>query len=102
MRISRRPGRCCGIVIIHRIVDRARWEMGHDLPLEYADLVAHFPPRPIHDAVDYDNTTEIVMAMAGHTLNQDQADYLKVLSEMILQYNHEHDAPRKRGTVRQR
>jgi len=74
----------------------------HDFPSEYAALVADFPPRPIHDAVDYDNTMEIVTAMAGHNLNPDQADYLKVLSEMILQYDREHDAPRKRGTVRQR
>jgi hypothetical protein len=26
------------------------------LPTDYAALVAMFPPRPIHDAVDYANT----------------------------------------------
>jgi len=73
-----------------------------EMPLDYAGLVAMFPPRPIHDAVDYDNTTDIVMAMAGHSLSGDQNDYLAILSEMILQYDREHDQPRKRGTPQQR
>jgi HTH-type transcriptional regulator/antitoxin HigA len=61
-----------------------------------------FPPRPIHDAVDYANTMEIVLAMAGHDLSGDQDDYLAILSELILQYDREHDRPRRRGTPRQR
>ena len=61
-----------------------------------------FPPRPIHDPVDYVNTLEIVLAMAGHTLTGDQDDYLTILSEMILQYDREHEQPRKRGTPLQR
>ena len=72
------------------------------MPREYAALVAMFPPRPIHDGVDYENTMEIVMVMAGHKLTRDQADYLKILSEMILHYDREHDEPLKRGSVTQR
>jgi HTH-type transcriptional regulator/antitoxin HigA len=73
-----------------------------EMPLDYPALVAMFPPRPIHDAVDYANTLEIVMAMAGHDLTPDQDDYLTILSEMVLQYDREHDEPRKRGTPHQR
>lgn len=73
-----------------------------DIPQDYRDLVAMFPPRPIHDAVDYANSLEIVMAMAGHNLTGDQDDYLEILSEMILLYDREHDQPRKRGTPSQR
>ncbi|MGA2230938.1 MAG: hypothetical protein ABSH22_08570 [Tepidisphaeraceae bacterium] len=72
------------------------------IPQQYKDLVAMFPPRPIHDAVDYVNTLEIVLAMAGHPLTPDQDDYLAILSEMILHYDRDHDAPRKRGTPHQR
>ena len=73
-----------------------------EFPTDYAALVAMFPPRPIHDAVDYANTMEIVMAMAGHTLTADQEDYLAILSEIILLYDREHDRPRQRGTPLQR
>jgi len=73
-----------------------------DIPLDYAALVAMFPPRPIHDSVDYANTMEIVMAMAGHQLSRDQDDYLTILSEMILHYDREHEPARKRGTPHQR
>jgi HTH-type transcriptional regulator/antitoxin HigA len=73
-----------------------------EIPADYAALVAMFPPRPIHDPVDYSNTMEVVMAMAGHNLTRDQDDYLKILSEMILHYDREHDRPIRRGTPLQR
>jgi len=73
-----------------------------EFPLGYGALVAMFPPRPIHDSVDYANTMEVVMAMAGHSLTQDQEDYLTILSEMILHYDREHDQPRKRGLPHRR
>jgi antitoxin component HigA of HigAB toxin-antitoxin module len=72
------------------------------IPLDYTALVAMSPPRPIHDSVDYANTMEIVMAMAGHKLTRDQDDYLLILSETILHYDREHDEPRNRGTPHQR
>ncbi|HWE97698.1 MAG TPA: hypothetical protein VG269_27330 [Tepidisphaeraceae bacterium] len=73
-----------------------------DFPADYASLVAMFPPRPIHDSIDYANTMELVMAMAGHELTRDQDDYLTILSEMILHYDRGHDEPRRRGTPHQR
>ena len=73
-----------------------------DIPRDYAALVAMFPPRPIHDVVDYDNTIEIVMTMAGHKLTADQDDYLSILSEIILRYDREREQPRKRTTPQQR
>lgn len=73
-----------------------------DIPTDYAMLVRMFPPRPIHDAVDYANTLEIVMALAGHELKADQDDYLAILSEMILQFDRAHDVPLRRGTPLQR
>ena len=72
------------------------------VPHDYPALVAMHPPRPIRDAVDYENTMEIVMAMAGHELTRDQEDYLEVLSEMILHYDREREMPLKRGTPLQR
>ena len=45
---------------------------------------------------------EIVLAMAGHDLTADQDDYLAVLTDQILKYDAEHDAPVKRGSVLQR
>ena len=73
-----------------------------EIPRDYRELVAMYPPRPIHDAVDYANSLEIVMAMAGHNLTGDQDDYLEILSEMILRYDRKHNEPRKRGTPGQR
>lgn len=56
------------------------------LPEDYSALVALLPPRPIHDRIAYDNTVEVVDAMAGHALNKDQEDYLEILSRTIEAY----------------
>lgn len=60
------------------------------LPKAYADLVALHAPRPIHDKVAYENAVEIVDALAGHTLNADQSDYLDLLGDLIEAYETEH------------
>ena len=73
-----------------------------NLPKDYSALTALFPPRPIHDSIDYGNTLEVVMAMAGHKLSRDQDDYLTILSALILHYDRDHDQPRKRGTPHER
>lgn len=57
-----------------------------DLPRRYAELVEFHLPRPIHDEVAYDNTVEIVDALAGHKLNADQEDYLELLSRLVETY----------------
>lgn len=56
------------------------------LPSSYAELVAFHLPRPIRDAVAYRNTVEIVDALAGHSLSEDQEDYLELLSQLIEAY----------------
>lgn len=49
------------------------------------------PLRPIRDAIDADNATEVVDVMAGHDLTEDQADYLDVLSDLLHRYESEND-----------
>src|SRR5215210_1806398 len=57
-----------------------------DLPRDYAALVALYPPRPLHDAIDERNVEEIVSEMAGHKLTGDQEDYLNLMSDLLLKY----------------
>jgi len=61
------------------------------LPTTWSRLTAMHPLRPIHDAVDLDNATEIIDRMAGHKLNGDQSDYLDSLSTLVEAYEAEHD-----------
>ncbi|MBI5771974.1 MAG: transcriptional regulator [Verrucomicrobia bacterium] len=56
------------------------------LPTTFDGLIKLHAPRPIHDAVAYANTVEVVDALAGHKLNRDQDDYLLLLSAMIERY----------------
>ena len=59
------------------------------LPAPYGQLVALHTPRPIHDEVGYQNTVEVIDAMAGHRLNPDQEDYLELLSRLVETYEAE-------------
>ncbi|MCY2929951.1 MAG: transcriptional regulator [Planctomycetota bacterium] len=56
------------------------------LPKTYGALVALLPPRPIHDAVDLANATEMIDRLAGFDLNADQEDYLEALSTFVEAY----------------
>jgi len=58
-----------------------------DLPKNYRGLVAILPPRTIHDAVDLANTMELIDALAGHALTDDQDDYLETLAELVNAYD---------------
>jgi hypothetical protein len=56
-------------------------------PAAYAELVALFPLRPLHDEVDYDNALEVAKTLVGSVdLTDDQADYLDVLTDIIQKY----------------
>lgn len=70
------------------------------LPARYADLIALHMPRPIHDRVAYNNTVEVIDALAGHKLNADQEDYLELLSQLVETYESEHlgPPPKLKGT----
>lgn len=63
------------------------------LPTRYADLIALHVPRPIHDRAAYDNTIEVIDALAGHKLNADQEDYLELLGQLVEAYEAEHLGP---------
>jgi HTH-type transcriptional regulator/antitoxin HigA len=57
------------------------------VPGTYAGLVAHFPLRPLHDEVDYDNALEMAEHLVGlANATEDQADYLDVLADIIQKY----------------
>jgi HTH-type transcriptional regulator / antitoxin HigA len=59
------------------------------LPGDYAGLCRTHLPRVIRDRVDYDNTMEIVAAMALHAdqFTPDQADYFELLSHLVADYD---------------
>ncbi len=61
-----------------------------NLPKTYAGLVTLHPPRPLHDAVAYENAVEVVHALAGHRLNRDQDDYLEFMARLVEDYEREH------------
>lgn len=56
------------------------------LPTTFDGLIRLHAPRPIHDKTDYENTVEVIDALAGHKLNSDQKDYLLVLSGLVERY----------------
>jgi HTH-type transcriptional regulator / antitoxin HigA len=59
------------------------------LPKTYDKLIKFHVPRPIHDEVGYRNTVEVVDALAGQQVNEDQDDYLLVLSGLVERYESE-------------
>ena len=63
------------------------------LPVRYADLIAIHVPRPLHDRTAYENTVEVIDALAGYKLNADQEDYLELLSQLVEAYETEHLGP---------
>ncbi len=69
------------------------------LPKTYARLIHFHMPRPIHDDVAYSNTVEIVdaLALAEPSLNQDQRDYLELLTQLIEAYDAEIPDPKFSG-----
>lgn len=60
------------------------------LPKRFEQLCGVLPPRPVHDDVELENTAEIIDAMVGHDLNEDQRDYLEVLCELVKAYEDKH------------
>src|SRR5205085_1207034 len=56
-------------------------------------LVAMYPPRPLRDPVDEQNVQEIINAMAGHRLTNDQEDYIDLLSDLLPKYQADHFPP---------
>lgn len=63
-----------------------------DLPKTYEKLVSILPPRPIRSESQYEEVQEMIDALSGYKLNQDQADYLDALSTFFRAYEQEHYA----------
>ena len=61
-----------------------------DLPKNYTSLVAILPPRPIRDEDHYDQVQEMIDALVGFELNEDQADYLDAITVFFSAYEQEH------------
>ena len=57
-----------------------------DIPGDYQSLVLMFMPKAIHDQIDYENTVEVIDAMAGHQLGDDQELFLDTLSTLVEAY----------------
>jgi HTH-type transcriptional regulator/antitoxin HigA len=71
-----------------------------DLPKDYTSLCRVFLPRPIHDAVDYANVSEVADAMVlwQDDFSRDQADYFDLLCTLIEEYDAENVKwPKVRG-----
>ncbi len=66
------------------------WKNFAEVPTTYNALCRVHLPRPIHDKIDLQNATEIVDFLAGHKLNNDQEDYLDLLSDLVAEYEEEH------------
>lgn len=63
-----------------------------DLPKEYAGLCALLMPRPIHEAAEYSNISEITDAMAlwQDVFTPDQRDYFDLLCSLMEDHDREH------------
>lgn len=60
------------------------------IPETYSDLIAVLAPRTIHDRVDHENVLEIIHALAGLDLNEDQEDYFETLATLVNDYEAKH------------
>ena len=67
------------------------------MPKDYHGLVMTFMPKAIHDNVDYENTMEVIDALAGHKLTDEQELYLDTLSTLVEAYEDEHHAIKTNG-----
>ena len=65
-----------------------------NMPRDYQGLVMKFMPKAIHDKIDYENTLEVIDALAGHELSDDQELFLETLSTLVEVYEDEHHAIR--------
>jgi hypothetical protein len=48
-------------------------------------------PRAIHDPVEFENASEIMNAMAGHELNEEQEDSLETIAILVDECDRSHN-----------
>lgn len=56
------------------------------IPDTFEKLCLEYPPRPIHDSVSHDNAVEIIDALSGLELNDDQEQFLELLGNLVNEY----------------
>ena len=56
------------------------------LPVTYGGLFRMHALRPVHDSVGYGNACEMLDALSGLDLNEEQAEYLEALSILVEAY----------------
>jgi HTH-type transcriptional regulator/antitoxin HigA len=56
------------------------------MPKTFSGLCRMFAPRPIRDETDYDNAIEMLDSLVGFKLNEDQLDYVEVMSTLVGAY----------------
>src|ERR1043165_7982369 len=69
---------------------KTRSKLGFEkLPKDYRSLCEVLLPRPIRDAVDYDNVTEVADAMVlwQDSFTRDQRDYFDILCSLLEEYD---------------
>jgi len=62
------------------------------MPKAFAGLCRLLPLRPIRDKADYDNAIEMLDSLVGFRLNQDQTDYVEVMTTLVGAYEDAHHA----------
>ena len=67
------------------------------MPKDYQGLVMMFMPKAIHDEIDYENTVEVIDALAGHHLSDEQELFLDTLSTLVEVYEDEHHGIKSSG-----
>jgi HTH-type transcriptional regulator/antitoxin HigA len=69
------------------------------IPETFTQLVCVWIPKALHDRVEFENAVEIMNALAGHDLNQDQEDYLETVSILVDEYDRTHNAQPKKASA---
>ncbi|HZK80881.1 MAG TPA: hypothetical protein VFC46_07435 [Humisphaera sp.] len=67
------------------------------MPKSYQGLVTMFMPRAIHDEIDYENAIEVIDALVGHALSDEQELFLDTLSTLVEVYENEHHGIKNSG-----
>lgn len=60
------------------------------IPETYQALCMMYLPRPIHDEVAHANAVEIIDALSGLDLNEEQNEYLEILGDLVNKYEETH------------
>jgi HTH-type transcriptional regulator/antitoxin HigA len=68
------------------------------IPSTFNELVRVHMPKAIHDRIEFENASEIMLALAGHDLNNEQEDYLETISILVDEYDRANNKQLKKAT----